>query len=440
MTPDRDPTTALRRTGWARWVSRRPWAALGAVGLVAATLAGSVVAARSVAEAQQATPLTVLRPISPVNSRARVVRTTRKVRPLRKTHKRAVVTSRRSVRKPVAPILALPVTGKAMFGISDTLVPYLSSAAQLQHLAAIARTGARWVRVDFSWAAIQSQGPTRFNWAPWDAVVRAATARGLHVLGVVAYTPQWALPTSVNLATPGSYLNPPAHPQAYGTFAGQLAARYGRRGVHAWEIWNEPNVRAFFRPQPNPATYTAMLKSAYVSIKHNDPGATVVSGGIAPCNSTNGIIATRWLQDLYAAGARGYFNAVGDHPYTFSLGGGTAAVSMVWNVDPTSPVILRSIMVAHGDSAKRIWGTEFGAPSVDPALPALNEAVQANMIVQAYTRWSTYAWVGPLMTYTLQDPASPDPANYGDWFGLLRSNGSPKPAFVGFEKVIAQTR
>ena len=193
-----------------------------------------------------------------------------------------------------------------MFGISDTLLPYLSSAAQLQHLDAIARTGARWVRVDFSWAAIQSQGPTRFNWAPWDAIVRAATARGLHVLGVVAYTPQWALPTSVNLATPGSYLNPPAHPRAYGTFAGQLAARYGRMGVHAWEIWNEPNIRAFFRPQPNPVTYTAMLKSAYVSIKHNDPGATVVAGGIAPCNSTNGIIATQWLRDLYADGAGGY--------------------------------------------------------------------------------------------------------------------------------------
>jgi hypothetical protein len=182
-----------------------------------------------------------------------------------------------------------------------------------------------------------------------------------------------------------------------------------------------------------------MLKSAYVSIKHKDPGATVVAGGIAPCNSTNGIIATQWLRDLYADGAGGYFNAVGDHPYTFSLGGGTAAVSTVWNVDPTSPVILRSIMVAHGDRAKKIWGTEFGAPSVDPALPSLNEAVQANMIVQAYRLWKTYSWVGPLLTYTLQDPASPDPANYGDWFGLLRSDGSPKPAFGSFENAVAHT-
>ena len=417
MTPDGDATTAPRRTGWARWVRRRPWTALAVVAVLAAALAGSVVAAQSLAGAQKTATLTILQ----------------------KTHKRAVVTARRSGKKPAAPLLALPVTGKAMFGISDTLLPYLSSAARLQQLDAIARTGAQWVRVDFSWAAIQSQGPKSFDWAPWDAIVHAATARGLHVLGVVGYTPQWALPTSVDLSTPGSYLNPPARPQAYGTFAGQLAARYGPMGVHAWEIWNEPNIRAFFRPKPNPVTYTALLKTAYVNIKHHDPGATVLTGGLSPANSTDGIIATQWLRDLYADGARGYFNAVADHPYMFSLGGGTTAVSTAWHVAPTSPVVLRSIMVAHGDSAKRIWGTEFGAPSVDPAVPALDEAVQANMIVQAYRLWKTYPWVGPLFTYTLQDPANADPTNYADWFGLLRSNGSPKPAFVSFVTAIALT-
>ena len=414
---------------------------MAALALVATALAGSPFAAGSLADAGR-TSTSAVHSISVVHERATSVRRRAAVIRRRKPHKRRSRAHRRSGRiRPVHGLvpLALPESGKAMFGISDALVPYQNSAVQIRDLDAIARTGARWVRVDFSWAAIQTKGPTSFNWSPWDAVVQAATARGLEVLGVISYTPPWALPAGVNAAASGSYRNPPAQAGAYGAFAGELAARYGPRGVHAWEIWNEPNVPAFFRPQPNPATYIALLKSAYESIKHNDRGATVVTGGVAPCSPANGIVATQWLGDLYAGGARGYFDAFGDHPYTFSLGGGTAPVSVVWRVEPTSPSILRAIMVAHGDSAKRIWGTEFGTPSVDASLPSVNEAVQANAIAQAYGLWKTYSWVGPLFTHTLEDPPNPDLTNYEDWFGLLRADGSPKPAYVTFESLVAGT-
>jgi hypothetical protein len=179
MTGDGDATTPSRGTGRALSVSRRLWAACAVVTLVAAMLAGSVFGAHSVAKAREATTRTVHRATTLPLVSAPVVHRTRNVTRLRTRRRRAatapVVRHRRRrlpvlISRPLSVSLgdlakASPVTGKAMFGVSDTLVPYLSSTAALRHLDAIASTGARWIRVDFSWAAIQSRAPTSFNWA-----------------------------------------------------------------------------------------------------------------------------------------------------------------------------------------------------------------------------------------------------------------------------------
>ena len=66
---------------------------------------------------------------------------------------------------------------------------------------------------------------------------------------------------------------------------------------------------------------------------------------------------------MYADGAQGSFDGVGYHPYTFPS---TRRPSSSGRPGPqmsqTSPS-LRSLMAAHGDSAKKIWITEFGAPT-----------------------------------------------------------------------------
>lgn len=37
-------------------------------------------------------------------------------------------------------------------------------------------------------------------------------------------------------------------------------------GVHAYEVWNEPNIVNFWAPGPDPARYTQLLKLAYPAI------------------------------------------------------------------------------------------------------------------------------------------------------------------------------
>ena len=112
----------------------------------------------------------------------------------------------------------------------------------------------------------------------FDRVVTEASARGLHVLATPLYTPAWARAAGTDP------LYPPSDLARYAAFCSAAVAHFAPLGVHHWEIWNEPN-RGFWKPAPDPARYTAMLKLAYAAIKAQDPSAFVVSGGLSPYGS-----------------------------------------------------------------------------------------------------------------------------------------------------------
>ncbi len=90
---------------------------------------------------------------------------------------------------------------------------------------------------------------------------------------------------------------------------------------------------------------------------------------------------------------------------------------------------MRSVMQANGDGAKKIWGTEFGAPTNGPN--GVSEQAQAQAITKAYALWKTYDWAGPLFTYQMRDYGT-DPSNRENFFGLLRHNFSQKPAYGAY--------
>jgi hypothetical protein len=92
-------------------------------------------------------------------------------------------------------------------------------------------------------------------------------------------------------------------------------------------------------------------------------------------------------------------------------------------------VELRALMVANGDHAKQIWATEFGYPTNSGAR-GVSEVDQARFIVTGATIWKSWSWAGPLVFYSAQDltPLDSDPEHN---FGLLRHDGSAKPALGG---------
>ena len=297
----------------------------------------------------------------------------------------------------------------------------------------MAAAHAGWIRFDLNWNVIQYNGPSSYDWAPFDNVVNAARARGIKVLGILTYTPPWARPAGSTSHTPPTDLN------TFATFARAAATHFAAEGVHHYEIWNEPNISAFWTPGPDPVRYTQMLKLAYTAIKAVDPSAFVVSGGLAPYGSYGAGDAQHmnpinFLQAMYANGARTSMDAVGWHPYAFPYGIAYYNWSAWSQMNATSPSA-RSVMTANGDSAKQIWATEFGEPT-GTSTRSVSQADQAKYVTDSYAALKGWSWAGPAFLYSFHDNGT-DLTNIEQNFGVLHYDWSSKPAFGAYQLAAA---
>lgn len=322
--------------------------------------------------------------------------------------------------------------------------------------------GATSVRDDLQWAFVEPvQG--EFNWSVPDEIVTLSAEHHMHALLIVDTTPEWA--NGASKSNKNWYWVPPSNPATYGVFAATVAARYGPGGAF-WkenpsvprymlaglELWNEENINMFWGGRtPNPQVYAGMLIAAYSRIKQADPAMTVLVGGLAPegaydditCSGTTspsgGHNAQRWnglnyLQALYADGIHGHFDAIAWHSYTF-WGETTAAEMMQYNICSSwsqlasTPLSVRSLMVAHGDGNKRVWMTETGVPTciANATYDCVVLAQQADLATDELRQWQSWSWSGGFYWYELRDEkgANGTQAHYG----ALYSNNSPKPAY-----------
>jgi polysaccharide biosynthesis protein PslG len=317
-------------------------------------------------------------------------------------------------------------------------------------LDAMVATGVETVHVVFNWSYAQPYPiwrdvplaqaneftpgglvPTR--WGAIDQIVELATQRHLQLIPEVLYAPGWDLMRHAGLAQPAS-------PQPYAAFLTALVDRYGPRGsfwathspklpVRMWQIWNEPNISDFWKPQPFARDYVALLRAAHDAIKHADRGAKVVLAGLANFSWTV-------LQQIYAVpGARRLFDVVAVHPYTRLPGGVLKILGKV-----------RAVMNAAGDRRKPIvadeisWPSSYGQTnSTDGEDFVTTEAGQAQhlarllpMLARARRRlrligFDYFTWAGIEVRG----------GDVFDFAGLFRFSGAqfvPKPAFYAFRR------
>lgn len=279
-----------------------------------------------------------------------------------------------------------------------------------------------WVRIDMDWSEIQPDNSRTFKWAPLDRIVYTANARGIKVLPILAYTPSWARVSDCN-----SVKCEPQDPDAFAKFASAAAERYSPKGIHAWEIWNEPNLVGFWKPAPNEAHYAKLLKAASVAIKDIDPSSTIITGGLASAGAgTNSIPPITFLSGIYENGAGPYFDVVGYHSYTFPvLPSNDRHVNSWREIEDTDPS-LRSVMADHEDSSKKIWITEIGAPTGGPV--KVTEKWQSETFIDALNLSEQAPWIGPLFWYSYKDIGINQDSNE-NFFGILRFDGSAKPVY-----------
>jgi hypothetical protein len=312
----------------------------------------------------------------------------------------------------------------AGFGEGSSL-PSRTDAELEQELAGIAATGARYLRMDFDWSHI-GRREGALDWTATERVVRDAHACGLEVLGLLTYTPAWARPAGT-----GDH-HPPTDPGDFAEFAAEAVRRFRPLGVRTWEIWNEPNIDAFWEPAPDPRDYAALLTAAYAALKAVDPDARVLTGGLSPApDASDGtrIAPDTFLEGVYAADGDGHFDAIGHHPYSYPvLPLDSTGENAFADVTPR----LFAVMQEHGDGDLEIWGTEIGAPTSEVLTPDF----VAEYVTQAYAGWRDWSFTGPLIWYSYRDAGS-DPDDPEDNFGLVRADFTPKePALSAFEAAV----
>jgi hypothetical protein len=278
-----------------------------------------------------------------------------------------------------------------------------------------------WARMDIDWSAVESTRG-QYDWTYPDKIFNQATARGMNVLAVLAYSPAWARSTDVSYARPGQL-------SAYADFARIAAERYAARGAHSWEIWNEPNSAKFWPPRPDADEYGRLFRAAAGAIRGVDPKSTLLIGGLAPKydEPDAGISPAEYLEQLYANGTAQLADGIAAHPYSFpALPMDTSPQAIVGGFKDLPG--LHAVTDKHGEGGKRIWITEFGAPT-GTGPNAVSESDQAKTLLQAREQVQGWPWAGPLIYYELVDGGT-DLGEIEDNFGVLRADLTLKPAAV----------
>ncbi len=292
--------------------------------------------------------------------------------------------------------------------------------------------GFTWVKFQMPWKDVEG-APGNYGWGMWDEVIGQYSANGIKVLLSIPKAPDWSRPPDDDRSVEG----PPQDPNTYANFVGQVAARYAGK-VQAIEVWNEQNLyyEAGGHGRINPAAYTELLKLSYVAIKQVNPDMIVVSGALTPTGAPPpaALDDVEYLRQMYANGAKDYFDAVGAHPSGFA--NPPDALFAGGDFDPTrgyddhrsfffrnTMEEYRRVMVENGDGHKTIWPTEFGWPVwrftgdqrfVFAQGNSLEQ--QAQFTVRAYQMGKEWGWVGTMFLWNLDynvTAASTELANFG---------------------------
>jgi hypothetical protein len=186
------------------------------------------------------------------------------------------------------------------------------------------RVGA--VRFVLPWNRVERL-PGVFDWSSIDAQVLEISRAGARPIPFVFGRPTWLGETRAPpLGWPGVELG-------WQRFLRELVNRYGPGGsfhrshpglepIRAWQVWNEPNLPAFWGfEQPDAADYVSLLELSAAAIRSVDRDAEIILAGLSP--APKGIPPPKYLRSIYRVyerrGVEPDFDQIALHPYAMRV-------------------------------------------------------------------------------------------------------------------------
>jgi len=305
-------------------------------------------------------------------------------------------------------------------------------------------------------------------WAPYDALVREAQARGLSILlSPTGFAPKWAECRGGRNCKPNAKL--------YGQFVTAIARRYSGTfkdssgstlpKVTRWSIWNEPNQQGWLNPQPQAAKlYRNLVYAGLAALKKTGHGHDqVLLGETAPIGRGRSTDPTTFLLNLFCVNSRGHrlrgkvaraqgcqhfkrFSGItgfAHHPYNLSATG-PALRKPRGKGDITLKTMSRLTKVlrlgARGRAIRSglpVYFTEYGIQTRPPnrryGVPVSKQAMWLNQ-----ADWLAYKnrAVRSVSQYELFDGADTSVFTTG----LIFHSGQPKPSFDAYRLPIWASR
>lgn len=308
-------------------------------------------------------------------------------------------------------------THPILFGLSPSRSDYAGKPAAWQEtqLQLGQQACSKVIRLGLDWAQVEPNAPVNgmhsYNFAPFDAIINSANAKGMEVIGLIVSAPPWA---NGGHGDAGLWPHLSQFNADYDAYLQATVNRYHGK-VKQYEIWNEANGCGWHTgcggdKNQKVAEYLPVLKQTYMTIKSIDASIPISTTG------TDGA-DTEFLNILYqqSTGSNlcsGHvcWDAVAVHPY------GTN------DIDFNGLTNVHNLMVSKGDGSKPVWITEFGWNTTD-------EASKVNSMNNTLNRLasSEFSFVN-LATYLIM-------ADYPDvpHFGVLNNDLSIKASYDAFK-------
>jgi hypothetical protein len=303
------------------------------------------------------------------------------------------------------------------------------------NLSRIAKAGVTMERLEIDWPAVEPVRG-RWNWSSFDEQFAVTARQGITVLPLLMGIPSWEGAATYAVSRGGS---------GFSGYVAQVVRRYGPKGTFwhshpgvpyhpaTWfEIWNEPYLSQFSDGGPQPEAYARLFKSAVQAGRRASSHAKFLIAADTSGLTDSGQLLP-WVDPMFSAvpDLNRYIDGIATHPYS------STQSPLVYTPGHESRFEFRRIgrlrqqFAAHGAGSKPFWITEIGWSTCPGSEDCVNEAKQATYLNEVFGLVKTrLPWVRAVFVYNYRDsPQATDPSDKEHWFGLIRRDGSPKPAW-----------
>lgn len=284
------------------------------------------------------------------------------------------------------------------FGVQDERATREGDWSALDHGRDL---GANAMRSIVSMDKVMRDG--KFDWSTWDKIVDESRQRGLR--------PQLVLdaPQDTSLKEYKKYIS--------------RAVRHFGDKVDRYSFMNEPNWHHM-----NPKRYRNFYKAGREAVRKHDPGASVLLGELAPSDAVTYLKRVLKHGNLRAEG-------VAVHPYQFNgdpLGPGEAQGSL-GNLARVNRQLEDMNVETRMGRTPGIFATEFGYHTRgDRATTDQQAAVWWKRAMKQARKTG----VRQMIAYHMNE----EPANREWDSSLVRTDGSPRPAYEALRAILARSR